>query len=71
LRKLTGMVLHGNGVPEDAETLARQNLVSLRGQLQAVTKPGVKMSLETRAHLSESVSSIDEALKANMQRTGF
>jgi hypothetical protein len=66
------MVLHGNGVPEDAETLARQNLVSLRGQLRAaVTKPGVKMSLETRAHLSESVSSIDEALKANMQRTGF
>ena len=72
LRKLSGMVLHSNGVPEDAETLARQNLVSLRTQLQsAIARPGVKMSLETRAHLSESVSSIDEALKANMQRTGF
>jgi hypothetical protein len=29
------------------------------------------MSLETRAHLSESVARIDEALKANMQRTGL
>lgn len=29
------------------------------------------MSLETRAHLSESAARIDEALKANMQRTGF
>jgi hypothetical protein len=66
------MVLHANGVPEDAETLARQNLVTLRGQLQAaVARTGVKTSLETRAHLSESIASIDEALKANMQRTGF
>ena len=29
------------------------------------------MNVETRAHLSESVSRIDEALKANMQRMGF
>ena len=35
------------------------------------SKPGVKMNVETRAHLSESVSRIDEALKANMQRMGF
>ena len=34
-------------------------------------KPGIKMSLETRAHLSESVARIDEVLKANMQRTAF
>jgi hypothetical protein len=56
LHKLTGMVLHANGVPEDAETLARQNLVTLRGQLQAaVARTGVKMSLETRAHLSDGI----------------
>ena len=72
LRKLTGMVLREAGVPEDAQTLSRQNLVALRSQLQAaVGKPGVKMSLETRAHLNESISRIDDALKANMQRTAF
>ena len=72
LRKMVGMVLRDSGVPEDAQTLSRQGLISLRSQLQgALNKPGIKMSLETRAHLSESVSRIDDALKANMQRTGF
>jgi len=72
LRKLTGLVLRDTAVPEDAQTLARQNLVTLRSQLQAaLARPGVKTSLETRAHLNESISRIDEALKANMQRTGF
>jgi hypothetical protein len=72
LRKLTGMVLREAGVPEDAQTLSRQNLATLRSQLQAaVAKPGVKMNLETRAHLNESISRIDDALKANMQRTAF
>jgi len=27
--------------------------------------------VETRAHLNESISRIDDALKANMQRTAF
>ena len=72
LRKLVGMVLRETAVPEDAQTLSRQNLVALRSQLQAaVARPGVKMNLETRAHLSESIARIDEALKANMQRTAF
>jgi len=72
LRKLTGMVLRETAVPEDAQTLSRQGLVALRAQLQsALGKPGIKMSLETRAHLSESVARIDEVLKANMQRTAF
>jgi hypothetical protein len=72
LRKMVGMVLRDTAVPEDAQTLSRQGLTSLRGQLQGLLgKPGIKMSLETRAHLSESVARIDEALKANMQRTGF
>jgi hypothetical protein len=47
-------------------------LISLRGQLQSARqKPGITMSVETRTHLSESVPRIDEALKANMQRTSF
>jgi len=72
LRRLIGLVLRDGNAPEDARTLARQSLVSLRVQLQAALgKTEVKMPLETRAHLSESVARIDEALKANMQRLAF
>jgi hypothetical protein len=35
LRKMVGMVLRDSSVPEDAQTLSRQGLTSLRGQLQA------------------------------------
>jgi hypothetical protein len=70
LRKMIGMVLRDSAVPEDARTLARHQLVSLRTQLQAaLARPGAK--LEIRAHLSESIARIDEALKANMSRTAF
>ncbi|HUL17493.1 MAG TPA: zinc-dependent metalloprotease [Terriglobales bacterium] len=72
LRKLVAIVLHTTSVPEDAQTMARQNLVALRSQISAaLAKPGLKTSVETRAHLSESLSRIDDALKANMQRTAF
>jgi len=70
LRKMIGMVLRDAAVPEDARTLARQSLVTLRGQLQrTIARPG--SSLEVRAHLAESIARIDEALKAGMQRTAF
>ncbi len=72
LRKLIAMVLRDANVPEDARTLSRQGLVALRSQLQAaLATAGAKASLETRAHLSESVARIDEALKATMQRTAI
>ena len=71
LRKMIGMVLRDSAVPEDARTLARHQLITLRTQLQsALARPNGK-SLEVRAHLSESVARIDEALKAGMQRTAF
>ena len=72
LRKMIGMVLRDAAVPEDARTMARYNLVSLRTQLQGtLAKPGIKMPVEVRAHLSESIARIDETLKAGMQRTAF
>jgi hypothetical protein len=71
LRKMIGMLLRDAAVPEDARTLARHQLVTLRTQLQAaLVRPGTK-SLEVRAHLGESIARIDEALKASMQRTAF
>jgi Met-zincin/Domain of unknown function (DUF5117)/Domain of unknown function (DUF5118) len=72
LRKMMGMVLRDAAVPEDARTLARQTLVTLRGQLQrVVARPGLTASPEVKGHLAESISRIDEALKGGMQRTAF
>jgi hypothetical protein len=72
LRRMIGMVLRDAAAPEDARTLARQSLVTLRGQLQrTASRPGLSTSLEVRAHMAESIARIDEALKANMQRTAF
>ena len=72
LRKMIGMVLRDSAVPEDARTMARYHLVSLRTQLQgALTRSAINGSLEVRAHLSESIARIDETLKAGMQRTAF
>ena len=69
---MIGMVLRDAAVPEDARTMARHHLVTLRTQLQgALTRPGNQKSLEVRAHLSESIARIDETLKAGMQRTAF
>jgi hypothetical protein len=69
LRKLIGMLVRDAAAPEDARTMARQSLTSLRGQLQAAMVK--KMTPETRGHLNESVARIDEAMKANIQRTAF
>jgi len=72
LRRMISMVLREAAVPEDARTLSRQSLVSLRGQLQrAVARPGLRTSPEVRAHLDESIARIDEALKGGLQRTAF
>jgi hypothetical protein len=69
LRRMIAMVVRDGAAPEDARTMARYDLVSLREQLQgALARKG---SLEARAHLSESIARIDEALKANIQRTAF
>jgi hypothetical protein len=72
LRRMINMVLRDAAAPEDARTLARQSLVTLRGQLhRTAARPGLSTSLEVKAHLAESIARIDEALKANMQRTAF
>jgi hypothetical protein len=54
----------------DAQSLARHGLVSLKGQLQRALG-ALKMAVETRAHLTESISRIDETLAAHMHRTAF
>ena len=53
--------------PADAKSLQRANAVQLQGQIRAaMAKAGNK---ESKAHLSESLDLLTEALKAPLQRT--
>jgi hypothetical protein len=72
LCKLVAIALRTDSVPEDAQTNARENLPALRTQRSAASsKPGLETSLETRAHLNESLVRIDDTLKGHMQRSAF
>ena len=54
--------------PADARSLQRENAIVLGSQMRAaMAKP---MSKEAKAHLSESLNTLGEALKAPMQRAG-
>lgn len=69
LRTLSNLVLKAApGTPEDARSLARENLVALSGRLKAaVLKPG--LTKEVKAHYAECQSQIQETLKAGLTRT--
>ena len=69
LRKMIALVVREASVPEDARSLARHSLITLRARARAAT--AAADSVETRAHLSESVARIDEALRAQLQRAVF
>jgi hypothetical protein len=72
LKRLVRLVLAGEGNPEDARSLARASLESIRTQVKAaLAQPGVKTAAETQAHLAETLSRIDETLKAGAQRSAF
>jgi hypothetical protein len=53
----------------DAKALLRQDARALRDELHAAARRGV-WSMETRAHITEASSTLDEALKASLQRQG-
>ena len=56
-------------LPADAASLMRDNARSLAATLRAAqAKPG--LSKETRAHYAESLNTLEEALKAPLQRAG-
>jgi hypothetical protein len=72
LKRLVRLVLSGEGNPEDARSMARRSLESLRTQIKAaLARRDVKATTETRAHLAETLARIDESLKAEAQRTAF
>lgn len=54
--------------PADAHSLQRENAIQLQNRIR--TALGKPMSKEAKAHLAESLSTLNEALKAPLQRTG-
>ena len=52
----------------DARSLQRENAIALRASLQQSLSR--QSNAENRAHVRESIATLDEALRANMSRTG-
>ena len=70
LARVAGALIRGSSAtPADARALLRQDARALRDELKAVPVKAT-MSNETRAHIAESLSTLDEALKAPLQRQG-
>ncbi len=68
-RVASALLRASSAMPADARALLRQDARALRDELKAVPmKTG--MSKETQAHIVENLSTLDEALKAPMQRQG-
>jgi hypothetical protein len=70
VRRVTFMLTRANGTPADARALQRENARTLVAQLRTAEKrPG--LSKEARAHLADCRDTLEEALKAPMQRVGI
>jgi hypothetical protein len=68
-RVATALIRPPATMPADARALLRQDAIALRTELSAaITRRN--WSKEVRAHLAESASTLDEALKAPLQRSG-
>jgi hypothetical protein len=62
------LLVRGGPLPPDALSLVRYRATELQASLRsAATRPG--LSIESRAHLQDSLGLLTEALKASMTRT--
>jgi hypothetical protein len=69
LRRLQNLLTRGAGtLPADALSLVRMNATELQGELRQAAS-NAKLSVETRAHLQDSLSQLTEALRASMIRS--
>ncbi|MGY4827863.1 zinc-dependent metalloprotease [Sphaerotilaceae bacterium SBD11-9] len=69
LRRLLGLLTRSaSTLPPDALSLMRMNAVDLQAQLKHASANG-SLSVESRAHLQDSLSQLTEALKASMVRS--
>jgi len=69
VKRIAYVLTVGNGTPADARSLQRENARVLTAQLK-VAEARKGLSKEARAHLADSRHTIEEALKAPMQRHG-
>ena len=69
LKRLQTLLTKGSAsLPSDALSLLRHNASQLHGELRAAMAKGGQ-SVETRAHLADSLSALSEALRATMTRS--
>ncbi|MFN5047985.1 zinc-dependent metalloprotease [Roseateles sp.] len=69
LKRLQALLTKGSAsLPSDALSLLRHNASQLQGELRAAVAKGGQ-SVETRAHLADSLSALSEALRATMSRS--
>ena len=66
-RLASTLVRSSSSVHADARALQRENARRLLTQIR-IASPGKALSKETRAHLADSANTLDEALKAQIQR---
>lgn len=67
-RVAAALIKPAGTTPADARSLQRENAVQLQAAIRAAI--GKPMSKEAKAHLSESLNLLSEALKAPLQRAG-
>jgi Met-zincin/Domain of unknown function (DUF5117)/Domain of unknown function (DUF5118) len=69
MKRLQALLTRGSpALPADALSLVRLNATQLQSELRAAVAKGGQ-SVETRAHLAESLGTLTEALRATMQRS--
>lgn len=68
LKRMQGLLLRNAGLPADALSLVRMNATELQTQLKRASTNG-RLSVESRAHLQDSLSQLTEALRASMLRS--
>ena len=69
IKRLQTLLTRGSqAMPPDALSLLRYNATKLETQLRSAAGKGNR-SVETRAHLAESLGTLSEALRARMQRS--
>ena len=72
LKKLAALAVKDGEAPEDARSLARESLASLRAQLRVLAaRPPAGVTAEVRAHVAESLARIDQVLNPVVSRSGF
>jgi hypothetical protein len=68
LKRVQAMLTRASPLPPDALSLVRMNAVELQSQLKRASS-NTRLSVDSRAHLQDSLSQLSEALRASMLRS--